>query len=229
MMVEYPVVIGEYSRFQVLSIIVDHPKGGSYVLGRRGDLRDHLRKGPKTAEELQKLSGLSKKNLYRGLQKMEAHGEVQVFPVRLGHRWTSLYCLPPHLEAAVSISGFRPEGSPTRGVEGRIAEALQTLREKLLRHPEVEEALLHAGLSPEDAGLRQAVYRVGGPLGWTPPTIEERRKAAEERARLTRVAMWLREGKLTPEMERALPKGEVERARAYTEKFPDTQTPKVTK
>lgn len=180
----------------------------------------HLRVGPKTADELVKLVGVSRKTLYKRMRSLAEAKKVLLFPLYADGHWVSLYALPQHRDLAVAISGYIPAAD--RGVQGfemRLPEAVETLRLKLCRSPDVDELALELGENPEDRSVRDAIYRVASRTGWRPPTAEERKRAERERELIVQLAAWIRKGRL--ENLKGRPEALVKRARAYLERFPD--------
>ncbi|MBI4362855.1 MAG: HTH domain-containing protein [Euryarchaeota archaeon] len=183
-------------------------------MARESDLLEHLRAGPKTARELMKLCGVSRRTLYKNVNRLVESGKAVVLPVRVRDQWTSLFALEQHAGLAMEISGYAPLRQP-RGIEGRVHGTIQRLREKFLRNPTLEETALELGENPEDPGIREAIYRVGAKVDWRPPGTEERQRAEKELQKLLGVAAYVKRGSLKGGSE------EIRRAQEYLKKFPD--------
>ncbi|MEM3086950.1 MAG: hypothetical protein QXO51_07995 [Halobacteria archaeon] len=179
---------------------------------------DLLRSGPKTARELLKLAGVSRRTLYLALERMESSGALVAFPMRSKTgTWAGLYALPAQAEQASDIAGFVPKHPVPPDLRARAAEAVELLRAKLLRNPLVEEIAGHLGENPEAAPVREAIFRAAAPLGWRPPTAEERAKAEKERARVVALARMVKKGLVRKGASRA----EAKKAEEYLRRFPE--------
>ncbi len=179
-----------------------------------------LANGPKTAKELSTLLQVSEKTLYKHMTRLLEERKVLIYPMRRGNRFVALYSLPEHLDAAVSLSGYLPV-TKMPDIHPRIQRTIETLREKLLRNPDIEEVILELGESPEDKVTRDLVYRIGPTLKWKPPTPSERASADRERASLLRLAGWLKKGRPSGAGSPGTSRRETERAREYLRKFPE--------
>lgn len=181
-------------------------------------ISDLLRSGPKTARELLKLAGVSRRTLYLALERMESAGALVAFPMRSrGGTWAGLYALPAQAEQASDIAGFVPKHPVPLDLRARVAEAVETLGAKLLRNPLVEEIAGHLGENPEAPAVREAIYRAAAPLGWRPPTAEERAKAERERARVVALARMVKRGLV----KKGTSREEAKRAEEYLKRFPE--------
>ncbi|MEM3086798.1 MAG: hypothetical protein QXO51_00490 [Halobacteria archaeon] len=179
----------------------------------------HLKVGPKTADELVKLVEVSRKTLYKRMRDLAEAKKVLLFPLYSNGHWVSLYALPHHRDLAVAISGYIPADRGVHGLETRLGGALEVLRLKLCRNPDVDELALELGENPEDKSVRDAIYRVASRMNWRPPAPEERKRGDRERELVLQLAMWLRKGHL--ENLKGRPEPMVKKARAYLERFPD--------
>lgn len=181
-------------------------------------ISDLLRSGPKTARELLKLAGVSRSTLYLALERMESSGALVAFPMRTGGgAWASLYALPAQSEQASDIAGFVPKHPVAPDFRARLAEAVELLRAKLLRNPLVEEIAGHLRENPEAAPVREAIFRAAAPLGWRPPTAEERARAEKERARVVALARMVKRGLVRKGARRE----DSKRAEEYLKRFPE--------
>lgn len=180
----------------------------------------YLSNGPKTAKELSTLLKVSEKTLYKHMTRLLEERKVLIYPMRRGNRFVALYSLPEHLDAAVSLSGYLPV-TKMPDIHPRIRQTMETLREKLLRNPDVDEVILELGENPEDKVTRDLVYRIGSTLKWRPPTPREKEEAERERGRILRVAGWLKKGRALPAVSREASRAEMERAREYLRRFPE--------
>lgn len=179
-----------------------------------------LGNGPKTAKELSTLMRVSEKTLYKHMTRLLEERKVLIYPMRRGNRFVALYSLPEHIDAAVSLSGYLPV-TKMPDIHPRIQQTIETLREKLLRNPDVDEIILELGENPEDKVTRDLVYRIGSTLKWRPPTPKEREEADRQRTHILRVAGWLKKGRVSAENVRGASRTEMERARQYLERFPE--------
>ncbi|MBI4362570.1 MAG: hypothetical protein HY558_05290 [Euryarchaeota archaeon] len=184
------------------------------------DILQHLKIGPKTADELAKLVAVSRKTLYKRMGDLVESQKVLIFPLLMENHWVSLYALPEHRDLAVAISGYIPAGRVTAGIEPRVAEALDRLKFKLCRNPDVDEVALEVGENPEDRAVRDAIYRVASKLNWRPPTAEDRRRAEKERSLVVELATWMKKGYL--EATKDKPQALVQKAKEYLRRFPES-------
>jgi DNA-binding Lrp family transcriptional regulator len=178
-----------------------------------------LRGGPKTAEELARILRTSKKSLYKNIYKLVDSGEVVTYPLQDGHRWKTLFALHGHSDLASAICGYTKVKRV--GKEKEIVKAIDVLRKKLLRNPEVDEILIEVGESPEDRLMRDEVYKVGTKIKWKPPTKSERKVAEEELSRILTLATWIKRGRIPEALARGMSKAEIARARKYLQQFPE--------
>ncbi len=187
-------------------------------IGLDDRISDLLRSGPKTARELLRLAGVSRRTLYLALERMESSGALVAFPMRSrGGTWAGLYALPAQSEQASDIAGFVPKHPVPPDLRARVAEAVETLKVKLLRNPLVEEIAGHLRENPEASAIREAIYRAAAPLGWRPPTAEERAKAERERARVVALAKMVKRGLV----KKGASREEAKRAEEYLKMFPE--------
>ncbi len=184
---------------------------------REESLLSHLRTGPKEARQLLTLSGLSKRTLYHRLGRMEKEGRVAVFPLRQRDRWASLYCLPEHAHLAAKLSKFEPLREIPEAFQASIRKAVELLRRRLMRNPDLEEIALELHESPEGDGFRRAVYQVAGEMEWRPPTPLEVQTANDRLKHVLALAALLKKG-ITPPG--AMP-DEIARAREYLAEHPE--------
>jgi len=179
---------------------------------------EHLRSGPKTARELLRLSDVSRRTLYLALERMESSGALVAFPMRSkGGTWASLYALPGQTEQASDIAGFVPKHPVPLDLRARVAETVEALKAKLLRNPLVEEIASALGENPEVPAVREAIYRAAAPLGWRPPTAEERARAEKELARVAALAWMVKRGLV----KKGTSREEAKKAEEYLRRFPE--------
>lgn len=184
------------------------------------EVLSHLRVGPKTADELVKLVRVSRKTLYKRMRDLAEQRKVLLFPLYANGHWVSLYALPQHRDLAVAISGYIPADKGVTGLETRLGDALEGLRLKLFRNPDVDELALELGENPEDRAVRDAIYRVASRMNWRPPNPEERKRAERERELVIQLAAWIRKGHL--ESLKGRPEAMIKKARTYLERFPES-------
>ncbi|MEM3086425.1 MAG: hypothetical protein QXO51_05480 [Halobacteria archaeon] len=180
-------------------------------------LLSHLRTGPKEARQLLALSGLSKRTLYHRLGRLEEEGRIAVFPLRQRDRWASLYALPEHAHLAAKLSKFEPVQEVPEALQASIRKAVDVLRRRLMRNPDLEEIAIELHESPEGDGFRRAVYQVAGEMGWRPPTPCELQEASGKLKHTLALASLLRSGVTPPG---ATPE-EIARAREYLVENPE--------
>lgn len=181
-------------------------------------ISDSLRSGPKTARELLGLAGVSRRTLYLALERMESAGALVAFPMRSkGGTWAGLYALPSQTEQASDIAGFVPRHPVPPDLRGRVAEAVGTLKAMLLRNPLVEEIAAHLGQNPEAPPVREAIYRAAAPLGWRPPTAEERARAEKERTRVVALARMVKKGLV----KKGASREDARKVEEYLKRFPE--------
>lgn len=162
-----------------------------------GPLLETLRTGPKGSRELLRLSGLSKRTLYHRLGRMEKEGSIKVFPLRQRDRWASLYSLPEHAHLAAKLSKFEPLQEVPEAFQASIRKAVDVLRRRLMRNPDMEEIAAELRESPEADGFRRAVYQVAGEMGWRPPAPRELQEASDKLKHVLALASLLKKG-ITP-------------------------------
>jgi DNA-binding Lrp family transcriptional regulator len=178
----------------------------------------HLKKGPKTADELVKLVNVSRKTLYKRVKDLVGNEEILVFPILVNNHWVSLYSLPEHKELAVALSGYIPVAK-TSGMEKKVIKAIEELKFRLCRNPDVTEIALELGEDPEDRSIRSSIYRVGTKIKWRPPLEEERRRGEKERDLVIELATLIKKGYL--EAIKGKPSALVKKAREYLKRYPD--------
>jgi hypothetical protein len=181
------------------------------------DLLKLLHTGPKTTRELAEATRghMAEKTLHAHLRNLVKMGKVLKLPLPQGQSWTSLFALPRDEAAAIRMAGYVPLRGTDRYVALKMLASVERLRERLLRNPEASEILTDIGESPEDSSLRDILHRVAARAGWSPPTPEERAKAAEEAAWLRSLGSKARSGVPRETLLALATPQEIERAGAY--------------
>ncbi|MEM3165474.1 MAG: hypothetical protein QXO51_08630 [Halobacteria archaeon] len=181
------------------------------------DILALLQSGPKTTRELADATKgrMAEKTLHAHLKSAVRMGKVLKLPLPRGQSWTSLFALPRDEAAAIRMAGYVPMRGTDRYIALKMLASVERLRARLLRNPEASEILADIGESPEDASLRDILHRVAARAGWSPPTPEERAKAAEEAAWLKSLGAKARSGVPRETLLALATPEEIERAGAY--------------
>lgn len=183
------------------------------------DILALLNSGPKTTRELVEATRghMAEKTLHSHLRSLVKMGKVLKLPLPQGQSWTSLFALPRDEGAAIRMAGYVPLRGTDRYIALKMLASVERLRARLLRNPEASEILTDIGESPEDSSLRDILHRVAARAGWSPPTPEEKAKAAEEVAWLRSLGAKARSGVPMETLLALAPREEIERAKAYLE------------
>lgn len=178
-------------------------------------VQERLREGPKPRLELVRElcpKAMSKRKLQSTLNELEEKGLVLCIPKREkgSKRWISWYALPEH-QYLMEVD------------EGRVVDAVERLKLKLLRYPTAEEIASEADIPR--AAAEDMAFRTAPRTGWQPPSQQEIDESVERlKIILFQAAMKTQhpEYKIT-----YIEKGDVERVEYFLKEHPNL-VPEIT-